>query len=505
MPTLKTYSSKLFKEAVFTKGTRSLRGSYDIIAVDPVQVGHEHQLLMDFHVIDDLNNCRRTVHEPVKHLDNPLIKPENLENGGDPGLGIVLQDPQTGRLRLWLRSGNPKPYDDVLRNCCCESDDGLNWRPAEHKGQAKVSKGGHQFLDVTRTKTEMVLPLPERMRSQGRYGTVYANYLKPEQIPDPETMHHMRFFTAFSEDGIDWTDAPQNPVWVGRSDASNTVVYNPERDVFMIYRRSTINAGQIRRIAYSESKDLISWSQPITVVTRDELDPLWFYSMPVTRYRGVYLGFLWRLDHHPHEDQILPDGKDFKMETELAWSRDGIRWERHPQRPIFLPVSPPRNGRCDWGWAVARTNIVEMGDDLYIYYEGREHLHGPGFYRRDDMRSNVCLATLKRDRFVSLGADTDGGFMLTKPLACTGGRLHINAQTESDGFVCIAVREGKGVRDGEWPDFWRFEKCDPFTGDSLDHVVTWQGHDDMGGFPGEGVVRLHFWLENAKLYSFWFE
>ena len=91
------------------------------------------------------------------------------------------------------------------------------------------------------------------------------------QIPDPETMHHMRFFTAFSEDGIDWTDAPQNPVWVGRSDASNTVVYNPKRDVFMIYRRSTINAGQIRRIAYSESKDLISWSQPITVVTNGVL------------------------------------------------------------------------------------------------------------------------------------------------------------------------------------------------------------------------------------------
>ncbi len=106
MPTLKTYSSKLFKDAAFTKGTRSLRGSHDIIAVEPVQVGHEHQLLMDFHVIDDLNNCRRTVHKPVKHSDNPLIKPEDLENRGDPGLGIVLQDPQTDRLRMWLRSGN---------------------------------------------------------------------------------------------------------------------------------------------------------------------------------------------------------------------------------------------------------------------------------------------------------------------------------------------------------------------------------------------------------------
>ncbi len=276
MPTLKTYSSKLFKDVVFTKGTRSLRGSYDIIAIDPVQVGHEHQLLMDFHVIDDLNNCRRTVHEPVKHPDNPVIKPEDLENGDNPYGGTVLQDPQTGRLRLWLASGDMQPYGDSFIACCIESDDGLNWRPAEHKGQANASKGSPQFLDATRTKTCMVVPLPERMHALGRYGAVYPNYLKPEQIPDPETMHNMRHFTSFSEDGIDWTDASQNPVWCGRSDCSNTVVYNPDRDVFMIYRRSTINAGQVRRIAYSESKDLISWSQPITVVTRDELDPLWF-------------------------------------------------------------------------------------------------------------------------------------------------------------------------------------------------------------------------------------
>ena len=36
---------------------------------------------MDFHVIEDLNNCIRTVHEPVKHPDNPLIKSEDFENG----------------------------------------------------------------------------------------------------------------------------------------------------------------------------------------------------------------------------------------------------------------------------------------------------------------------------------------------------------------------------------------------------------------------------------------
>ena len=83
------------------------------------------------------------------------------------------------------------------------------------------------------------MPLPERMRDLVRYGPSHDDPLTAEQVPDPETMHHMRYFTAFSEDGIEWTDVPENPIWVGRSDSTNSVVYNPDRDVFMMYRWST--------------------------------------------------------------------------------------------------------------------------------------------------------------------------------------------------------------------------------------------------------------------------
>lgn len=84
------------------------------------------------------------------------------------------------------------------------------------------------------------------------------------------------------------------------------------------------------------------------------------------------------------------------------------------------------------------------------------------------------------------------------------GRLHINARTTGpDGFVRVAVREGRGVRDGEWPQSWRFEDSIPFHGDSLDHAMNWKEHDALDAFP-DGVLRLHFWLENAELYAFWF-
>ncbi len=83
--------------------------------------------------------------------------------------------------------------------------------------------------------------------------------------------------------------------------------------------------------------------------------------------------------------------------------------------------------------------------------------------------------------------------------------MHINARTESDGFVRIAVREGIGERDGSWSDAWQFDKSLSFNGDSVDQVMAWEGNTHLASFPGQGVMRLHFWLENAELYSFWFE
>ena len=312
-------------------------------------------------------------------------------------------------------------------------------------------------------------------------------------------------FNCRPTDGIEWTDVPENPIWVGRSDSTNSVVYNPNRDVFMMYRRSTINAGEIRRVAYTESKDMISWTQPITVITRDELDPQWFYAMHVCHYHGAYLGFVKRLDYDEHEGRMLDNGKDFKMETELAWSRDGIQWQRHPQRPVFLPVSPSREGACDWGIATCLSEVIERDDDLLIYYEGRAHMHRGCFRLAEDpLLSHICLSTLRRDGFVSMGATSDGGCMLTRPLAYPGGNLHINAKTASDGLVRVAVREGRGVRDGEWQDDWRFEKSVPFSGDSLDHVMAWNTDKTLESFP-DSTLRLCFCMENADLYSFWFE
>ena len=75
MATLEIYRQTLEKQDSIHKGIQTLRGSHDIIPGEPVVVGHQRQLFMDRQVLDDLNGCYRTVHQPVKHPDNPIINP----------------------------------------------------------------------------------------------------------------------------------------------------------------------------------------------------------------------------------------------------------------------------------------------------------------------------------------------------------------------------------------------------------------------------------------------
>ncbi len=252
MPTLNTYSYAINDKAI-TAGYQTLRGSRAIIPGEPVEVGSRRQLLMDRHVVDDVNGAFRTVHQPVKHSANPVITgdPEG-DIEGPHSFGSVLREADTGKFRLWAGTTDLTILEQndkkTLGSQPCvyyESDDGIEWRRPElglfeHWG----GKDNNVFWDHL---MECVVPLPERMSDKGRYALMYQPILDREQLP--ADANPMRKHFAFSEDGIHFTDIAENPVLQGRSDTNNCIVYNPDRDVFMQYRRSTVNAGEIRRIA----------------------------------------------------------------------------------------------------------------------------------------------------------------------------------------------------------------------------------------------------------------
>ena len=478
----------------------SFKGSHGIVPTPPVKVGNEHQLLMDAHVVEDSWACRRTVHRPEKHAENPVVTPREPWETSGPSYLTTLYDDETERYRIWATAydvsrGNAKG-ELGRRGLYYESEEGVEWT-APHLGLVDVDGGtaNNVFLGGGGFNYDNlgVLALPPEHRDKGRFAMLANRFAVAQTVRDtPEGRVQVRL--AFSQDGLTWKDQPENPVIAGQSDTHNNFVYNPDRQVFMHYRRATINAHQIRRVAYSESPDLVHWTQPVIVIAPDEVDPPMLYAMTVSRYQGLYLGFLQNF----YVGGPVGDPKEKMTDIQLAWSRDGISWERHPERPLFLETGPP--GTYDWGMVRMGSGLIERGDDVRLYYSGANkfHVRMPGQW-------HGCLATLRRDRFVSLDdwPDTDG-FMLTRPLECPGGELHVNARVGPNGYVKVAVRRGDGERDGEWLPDRGYEANVPVSGDSLDSAVRWSGQSGLDALSGK-PIRLHFWLSDAELFSFWFE
>jgi len=491
-----------YKAGSIERGGFSLRGTRSEIAPRPpldVPFG-ERQLIMSRQVMEDWYDCRRTVHPVEKHEANPLISGQMpWEAEGPTGNGTVMYDELLGRFRLWTQIWNnvASSAERDFHAVYYESADGIEWsRPVLDQHEYEGSRANNLIeLGPYMPATVTVFRIPEVHRERGRYGMVMAG---PRDVPLGPDDHRMEQFLYFSDDGLHWRQ-PEDNFFRGRCDCAQPLLWNPERQVYMYYRRMTVNAKEIRRIAYTESADLETWTQPQVVIGTDELDPLYFYGMPVSRYQNMYLGLLQCFYDHPDYDHVKV-AKSHEVDIQLAWSRDGVDWERHPERPIFIPTGVIRPGSPDWGMVYALSEIVDVGDRAHVYYCGSEGLHTSVTGERG---RHICLGTVRRDGFVSLDTPREG-WALTAPLRCPGGKLHINAATAADGVVQVALREGEGVRDGEWPPAWSLDQATSFSGDRIDHEVNWQGQDDLSQWAGR-TIRLEFRMERASLYSFWFE
>src|SRR5262249_11119380 len=85
--------------------------------------------------------------------------------------------------------------------------------------------------------------------------------------------------------------------------------------------------------------------------------------------------------------------KEFHIDVQLAWSRDGIHWERYPGRPIFMKTG--LYGTYDWGRVYINHGVLEVRKQIYLFYRGEEGLH----IKMPRNESTFCLATLRQDGF----------------------------------------------------------------------------------------------------------
>lgn len=482
---------------------------------DSIEVGVQRQLFLDDYLVASTTNISRRIHQAEKSKSNPVIRQtESWEDPFNILYGSVIRDGE--KYKAWYKSGPGVSY--------AESDDGIHWvKPALDLVTIRGAKTNILFRKISETKGSDELSY---------YHELFGVH-RDERDPDPSRRYKMGFlsidweykgpregrFRAGQRRGLGIAGSPDGIHWKlidsfateGICDGATHWMFDPALGKYVLYGRTLKTPPEIeaawskydwykhwysgRAVGRLESSDFVKWnftapfSSPV-VMTADLKDKpgTEIYSLLVFPYESVYLGLVQTF-------HALPD--DPALDVQLAVSRDGINFSRVEDR---APGESPPTSRSPFitngpvgSWdrfnqSLASNPPITVGDELRFYYGGRTYRHAPYEGKDTGPRAGcIGLATIQRDRFVSLDASFDGGEIITKPLKLKGKTLHLNANSEF-GEISVEALDlaGKSIT-----------KAKPIRRDSLDSPVEWEA----GVVTGDVVLRIT--LKNACLFALW--
>ena len=433
----------------------------------PLDVGANTQLFLDDAVVAQRTGVVRQWHEARKHPDNPLLTkdPNDPAQCTGPSSHIsVLYDEEDDLFKMWYHEHQQAPIQIFPKYAT--SRDGVTW---ERPPLGMCGTGNAVRVEPMRgiTNLKAVWKDPQEADSDCRY--------KAFGYP-------MEYYT--SPDGFDWRHRGQ--AMYGADDASMGMPLSESgRYLFAIRPIIVGKPPGFRTEAVAIADSPLGNTMPLKLVfTPDESDlardpHLQFYHMPVYEYKGWFLSPLSVY----HSD----DETDGRTETQWAWSRDGLDWQRSSERPSAIALGEPES--WDSSAVLAASTLVHVGDELRMYYSGSAQRH------HETKTKAIGLATLREDGFASLRAD-ERGTVTTIAFECEGPHLTINANASSGSVRVAVLDEQGGPLDG-----FSADQCEPFAGDAVSHVVTWRDRRSLEGLK-ERTIRLRFDLHRAELYAF---
>ncbi|HEV7406462.1 MAG TPA: hypothetical protein VGO11_26160 [Chthoniobacteraceae bacterium] len=461
-----------------------LLGRPIVADAEPVVVGREAQMFIDDYVVQSMRGVTRRIQPLVKNAENPVLRPERPweENFALPI--SAFYDPDEQRYRMWYRPGH-----DKFRLAYATSPDGIQWdRPnlglEEYKG----------------SRENNIVPIYS--------GPAWGGVLKDVRDPDPARRYKLLTYNRASRsnglylfvspDGLSWKPHSDLPLLEGLADCHTLMGWDPKISRYVAYVRPD---KPIRTIARTTSEDMVKWAPFETVLEPDDDDPpgTQFYGMSVFPDRGVYLGLLW-----VYHANVL------SIDVQLAFSRDGVKWERAARRHPILMFGLP--DKFDSHLLIAMQPILR-GDEIKVFYLGYDAPHAVVYNNeayppltkalpRSEQpwlaNRHGCggLAGCLRDRFVAVEAGAEEGELLTKPFQFDGSVLNLNADA-THGQILVEVRDENGK---PIPGF-SATHADPVRSDAVAIPVSWDSGTALASLKGH-TVRLCFLMKDAKLFSF---
>lgn len=447
----------------------------------PIHISKGPQLFIDDYLIAEQSFLTRTINNPQK-LDKPILYGGQSKDQVWQPYFSVIQDPETKRFKMWYNTFVESMNISRCKLSYIESDDGINWhRPFHVCDYPEEIQFGCTVLDRGR---DFINPME-------RY--LFATYLRPG------------FRIATSPDGLKWKPISKDPVFLHNHDIT-TLHWDPIRKHYLAVVSHRLGGfsdpnnpimDEQRRIPHQTvSKDLINWEpiRPIfwpKVGAPIERGETQFYAMSGVIARGdllIGLVKILRDDINATAGASAYEMSDMDRKaaglgyTVLAWTRDGVNWQRDYEP--FIPNNPVP-GSWDHAMAWGDEQII-VGNETFIYYGGYQRGHKVNRFEE----RHLCLARMPIDRYVSRDADLNTGYLVTRPLIFNAEQLSVNANIKGEMRVRLLDSERHPLNDFDWVEL---------KGDSINHQVIWKGK--LSSLSGK-TVCLEFQFKHSQLFGF---
>ena len=481
---------------------------------DAIDIENHRQLFIDDYLIAESDNVTRCLHPVTKHSSNPIVRPDrSWERGLAVPQGTVIYDGEDKIYKMWYTTnvqsrGEGESFNKGKSLAYAISEDGVRW---EKPNMDIVMEDGREtnMLIGPMTFGYMYQPYfvikdtdaldPDR-RYKMAFLSIQRNLARDESATHPGTRRGLGI--AFSPDGLHWTkaaDFASDDI----IDISHIMVDPYKGGEYAIYGRTLKVLPEIREawghhdwfeevyngraVVRSVSDDFLEWAPADFIMGPDLKDPVstQIYSMNVFPYEGLYLGLVQRYISKPGIGTI---------DIQLAVSRDGVHFER-PFRDAFFPLGDVGT----WDRFMLHNMSgppIAIADELRFYYGGRNFRHRPTKVAdaANPPEGNIGLATLLKDRFVSVEASFDGGMLVTKPVLIDGSSLFVNCNTSFGRLgVRLLDRNGDSI-DG-------FEA----TIEGVDQTKVEAPFERSIRELPNSVAQVEFTFYNSQLYSFFVE
>ena len=493
------------------------------------------ELFLDNKMIEVAPGVSRRLHQPKKHLLNPVVRSDRWCEGNIIQPYTTMYDQEDKLFKMWARTGSDRKsmYLDghAAYMTYFTSADGVHWDKPDLGVMEIAGRRDHNIIftsdSVTREagsqeKKSFVVPT-QPMKPQGKKAFFWGVNKHPHPRDASEKFvalaivqnHRRGAHIVTSPDGIHWSCASA-PFWQTPNDVSGKgddclmhLIYDKAKQKWVVYRRIIPEFSErmvanesdcdrravdryYRSYAYAESDDLREWKNHQFILAMDPDDPpdTELYQFGCHQLGRTYIGYI----------SVFYLRTPQPINIHLATSRDGITFTRVCRGEPFIPHGPL--GYYDYmAMACSQPEPVIVDDTMYLYYAALNLPHNADWARTDPrvVQCGAALATFKRDRFASLEtSDLDRGpcRVVTKPFTVRHSKLFLNAATWMRGSIRVEAL----TRDWQPIEGFTEPQARNIQGDALDHPVRWKTNTDVSKLLGK-EIRLKFRMTRARLHA----